>query len=355
LIVRFFEPPVAQRNGGLEAAIGLMADSLARLGVPVERKSTVRDLGSATGPEVAHFHGLWQPSFLRASAECRRSSIPYIVSPHGMLEPWAWRHKRWKKWPWFYFLERRHLDGAAQLLTTSDAEQGNLKRFLNSPKCCAIPLGMTSAAQPNYESARRSLGWNNAELVLLFLSRIHPKKGLELLLSALQSLDAPERGRLRLVIVGGGDEKYVSELKALIERKQNCLPRVDWVGEIWDDRKWQYLQGADLLCLPSYSENFGLVVLEALQVGTRVLTTDQTPWAAIPQWNGGFITTPTVEGVRIGLLRFLEIAEWSLAQRRDLAARIHSEYSWDKLSPRYVKLYDDVLATAAGRPTTTCV
>jgi glycosyltransferase involved in cell wall biosynthesis len=261
-----------------------------------------------------------------------------------MLEPWAFRQKRWKKWPWYHLFERRQLAGASALLATSEIEARNLARRFPASRCPPLPLGLTSDRGPDYASARRRLGWSESEVVLLFLSRIHPKKGLDMLLRALAGLEPGTLCNVRLAVVGGGEEDYVRELKAFAARESARLPRLDWVGEIWDDGKWSFFQGADLFCLPSHSENFGLAVLDALQVGTRVLATTETPWDFVTSLGGGRIVEPTVGAIRSALVAFLTNTEWTDAQRDTLASTIHARFSWDRVGPAYVQLYEEVAA-----------
>lgn len=346
MIVHFFEPPPAQAIGGLDLAIRSLEEFLLRAGVTVRSNTPLEELRNLSGQHVAHFHGLWQPRYVMASAVCREVGIPYVVSPHGMLEPWAWRHKRWKKWLWFHLVERRHLAGAATLLTTSDSESSNLLKVIRPRQTNALPLGLTGGKHPDYASARQALGWGASELVLLFLSRIHPKKGLDLLLAALAQLPLDALRNVRLVIVGGGDDGLVRELRAQASRDQARLPRVEWRGEIWGDARWPYFQAADLFCLPSHSENFGLAVLEALQVGTRVLTTDQTPWTELPAWSAGFVVPPAVDPIRVALAKFLAHPEWPLDRRAKLAAETHGRFAWAHVGPPYVRLYEDVLRSS---------
>src|SRR5206468_3389543 len=104
-----------------------------------------------------------------------------------------------------------------------------------------------------------------------------------------------------------------------------------------------YYQGADLFCLPSYSENFGLAVLEACQVGTRVLTTNQTPWSALGEWNAGFIVEPTVTDIQQGLLTFFSSAPWPAEHRSELAQRVRQRFGWESIGPQYLQLYKAVL------------
>jgi glycosyltransferase involved in cell wall biosynthesis len=330
--VHFLQPPPEQRAGGLDAAIAAMCAALQRAGVEVTGEPP--EPGNDT---VAHFHGLWQPRHAHLSALCAEWGLPTVVSPHGMLEPWAWRHKRWKKWPYFHAVEKHHLRRAAALLATAPSEAARLRDFVCGARVEVLPLGLTGGAQPDYARARAALGWAAEERVLLYLSRLHVKKGLELLLDALAH---PERRpRTRVVIVGGGEPAYLAQLRAYANRLHARLPIIDWVGEVWGDNKWKYFQGADLFCLPSYSENFGLAVLEALQVGTPVLTTTTTPWAVAISDDRGYIAEPTVTSIKEQLDRYFSAPPWTPADRARLSAWTWEKFHWDTLAPRYLELY----------------
>jgi glycosyltransferase involved in cell wall biosynthesis len=349
MTVYFYEPPMRQKVGGLDLAVRSLRSYLLASGVPVKSETDFgSDNGNADG-SVIHFHGLWQPQFLKASRRCRIRNIPYVVSPHGMLEPWAWKHKLWKKWPYFLLMERPHMQRAASLLATSDMEAANLRRFFPRSQCSVIPLGLPDARLPGYAAARQRRGWQSNETILLFLSRIHPKKGLEFLLNGLADMDRESRTGVRLVIVGGGEPAYITRLRALAERRASELPPIDWMGEIWGEEKWSYLQGADLFCLPSYSENFGLAVLEALQVGTRVLTTNTVPWQFLSDWKAGFIVEPSADAVRMGLKTFLGCSGWTDQQRTSLANRVRQKFGWETVGPEYLRLYQS--AIECRRPT----
>jgi glycosyltransferase involved in cell wall biosynthesis len=350
MIIDFFQPPLPQRVGGLDLATKSLMDFLVRSGITLRVEPAREMIGESGAREIVHFHGLWQRNFPRISAHCRRRGVPYIVSPHGMLEPWAWRHKWWKKWAYFHLIERRHLAQADRLLTTSAAESRNLEKFFPQSNRAVLPLGLAELRQPDYAAARRILEWSESEIVILFLSRIHPKKGLSLLLRALASFGPnPSSRPVRLVIVGGGAKSYLRKLKAFARKEHRRLPRIDWVGQIWGEGKWVYLQGADLMCLPSYSENFGFVVLESLQVGTRVITTDQTPWDSIPSSGAGWIVPPKVGALAGALAEYLAYPEWSVKQRSGLAAETGEGFSWDKIGPAYLRFYQDAVESAPPR------
>jgi glycosyltransferase involved in cell wall biosynthesis len=334
--VAFFIPPPAQRIGGLEAAIESLRTALERRGVPV-----TNDLNGAH--TVAHFHGLWQRPFARLAADCRARNIPYVVSPHGMLEPWAWRHKWWKKWPYFQLVEKGMLNGADLVVATAAAEARRLQAFLPRQRIEAVPLGLTGDARPEYENARRQLGWAPHERVLLFLSRIHVKKGLNLLLEALASMPHPEH--LRLVVVGEGAKDYVRGLHHFADKHAAELPRIDWQGAVWGYERWPYFQGADLFCLPTHSENFGLAVLEACQVGTPVLTTTGTPWADDLGNGRGYISEPSVESIRDALQIYFSRPILEASARQALSDWAWSTFNWDVLSDQYSSIYRRLLTS----------
>src|SRR5262249_265438 len=158
MTVYFFEPPMRQKVGGLDLAVRSLRSYLLASGVSVKAETDFEADDGNADDSVIHFHGLWQPQFVKPSNRCRPPTLPYVVSPHGMLEPWAWKHKRWKKWPYFLLIERRHLQRAASLLATSDLEAGNLRRFFPRSRCSVIPLGLPDSRLPDYALARQRLG-----------------------------------------------------------------------------------------------------------------------------------------------------------------------------------------------------
>lgn len=334
--IAFFTPPPEQRIGGLDAAIDALRQALNRRGI-----SVTGDLPTVTsGDTVAHFHGLWQRAHVGLARDCAARGIPCVISPHGMLEPWAWRHKWWKKWPYFHLVEKRHLMRAGAVLATAPAEAARLREFLPRQRIDTLPLGLTGDARPDFENARRQLGWRPEDRVLLFLSRIHIKKGLDLLLRALAGMALP--ADLRLVIVGDGAERYVGKIRRFCEAHADALPPIDWKGAVWGEARWPYFQSADLFCLPTHSENFGLAILEACQVGTPVLTTTETPWSEDLAGGRGFIGRPAVEDIRRLLGEYFAKPRWSVESRRALSDWACAKFDWDKLAERYVALYDSL-------------
>ena len=116
------------------------------------------------------------------------------------------------------------------------------------------------------------------------------------------------------------------------------LPRIDWLGPVWGDERFRYFQGADLFCLPTHSENFGLVVLDSLQVGTPVLTTTGTPWGSLTP-PSGYIAEPRADSLQAQLTRFFKNPTLTESQRATIAESTRAIYHWDTLGRRYESLY----------------
>jgi len=340
--IQFVELPEHLRLGGLEKAAQDLATFLCEAGMQVVRGAG-KDL-LKEGPDLVHFHGLWSPDHYRIAGLCKKQGFCTVVSPHGMLEPWAWKHRWWKKWPYFYLLEKRRLRNADALLATAPEEAINLRRFFPSAQITAIPLGIEPIESPGYASTRESLGWGPEERVFLYLSRVHPKKGLKELLEALLDLVGTVNLKVaRLVIIGEGPSEYVQLCQALAKQLRQHM-RIDWLPSQWGEGKWNYLAGADLFCLPTYSENFGIVILEAGIGGTAVFTTTGTPWKCIEEAGFGWVPEPQPETYPQVLKDFLDTPAEILRQRSPSFAKwIHERFSWPNLIHRYVDFYQSVL------------
>lgn len=333
--VRFLSPPPALQIGGIQNAIEGLRAALGARGAEVLDGADPTDRES-----LHHFHGLWNPGHSRLAGRLRNAGRPYVVSPHGMLEPWAFRNRRWKKLPYFHLVERRFLTGAASLFVTSEMEKEHLLRVVSHPRVEVLPLGCRDPRGPAYAEARRTLGWKRGDRVMVFLSRVDPKKGLHLLFEALAGLPEVARG-WRLVIVGDGPEDYGRELRRRREQLGGRLPPVEWIGPVWGDGRWPYLRGGDLFVLPTHSENFGIAVLEALHAGTPVLTTTGTPWREHGERDGIFICDPTIESIRDRMREVIPALDGDQGEsaRESLAIWAEEHFAWGNLVKQYEAAY----------------
>ena len=228
--------------------------------------------GNAAGFDFVHVHTVFSHPANVTMQVCRSAGIPYCVRPLGQLCRWSLQQRRWMKRIQLAVATRRNVNGAAFIHCTSrmEAEESAEPGFL-SP-CRVLPHGLE--LPPLIENARAllraELGLPHDRLLVVFMSRFHPKKGIELLIDGTAKLQKP----FDLVLAGTGEEVYVRELKQRA-KERGIESRVHWLGFIGGAEKWRVLQGADLFVLPSHSENFGIAVLEAVACGLPVVISDQ--------------------------------------------------------------------------------
>jgi glycosyltransferase involved in cell wall biosynthesis len=292
------------------------------------------------GADILHNHGLWLLPNRYARVAARRAGIPLVISPRGMLEPWARRRSRVKKWVAWHLFESANLRAATAFHATSVDEARSIRACGIRAPIAIIPNGVAeSMLAPTGVVPERSLvpGVGDRPYVL-FMSRLHPKKGLEMLLAAWHAL----RGELRdtRLLVAGPD---LTGYGPVIERRARELQITDSVvfhGALDGIVKSAALTHAAVFVLPSFSENFGLVVGEALAHGLPVITTTGTPWRALETHQCGWWIEPTVDAL-VGALR--EALALTGPERRGYAERARSlvreNHSWDAIGSDTATFY----------------
>lgn len=217
--------------------------------------------------DLIHVHGLWEWPGVYARRVAVANRKPLVLSPRGMIEPWSLTQRAEAKRLARILWEEANWQAAALFHATSTQEACSIREQGLSQPIAVIPNGVEAPfPTPQAASSRKRL---------LFLSRLHPKKGVEELLRAWAEV-APEHPDWDLQIVGPDEDGYGAHMQNLAGRLS--LPRVTFQGPVHGEAKWALLGGADLFILPSHSENFGNVIPEALSQGTPVLTTCGTPW-----------------------------------------------------------------------------
>ncbi len=296
--------------------------------------------------ELIHTHGLWlHPNWASASA-AHRAGKPLVISPRGMLEPWSLARSRWRKRVLWGLQERRSFARAALIHATSSAEAESVRDLAVQTPIAVIPNGIDlegEFSQKRLESIRTHfVGEEGAARTVLFLARIHPKKGLDLLLGAWSGLES-RLGSTKLLICGGGEPAHVAALKSRLEQLGD--DRVEYLGAVEGERKLELLTRAQVVVLPSLSENYGMVVAEALACRTPVITTTETPWRTIAERGCGWWVRPDVADLRKALESALGVSEQErteMGQRgRDLIEQEHSlARSAEMMEATYLWLLD---------------
>jgi len=288
--------------------------------------------------DLVHLHSvfLW-PTYFAARA-AQRAGIPYLVSPRGMLVPALIRRKsRLVKSAWIDLIERRSLAHAARLHVTAEVEGEDAKALgLKLPEIICVPNGVSFPGP--YSSLDAGPFRRIPKPYALFLSRLHKKKGLDRLISAWKWVP-----QLHLIIAGNDEENYLPELEALA-RHAGVADRLHFIGHASDEHKWALYQNAEMFVLPSYSENFGNVVAEAMAMGCPVVVTPEVGLARLVSDSGAGVVVsgdPRAFAQAVASLHRDEIRRkrFGAAGRRVAAERL----TWEGVAARMEAEYCRVL------------
>lgn len=301
---------------------------------------TLEQAMSAFGmPQLVHDNGLWWAHNHQIARFAAHHGLPRVVSTRGMLEPWARRHKRVRKSIAWQLYQKRDLLSSKALHATSDQEARNVEALIPGMLVAAIGNGLDLSGEESvaFAGAARQAATRQA----LFLGRIHPVKGLPLLLRAWHKA-APQAWRL--VLAGPDEEGHRALLEAEIARL-GLAGVVSFAGPVSGVAKAQLLGSSHLFVLPSHSESFGMVVGEALAHGLPVLTTLNVPWPQLEELGCGWRTAGTAEAIAAALGEASTCDNARLAEMgRRGRALIAEQYGWGKIADRFTALYSGLLA-----------
>jgi glycosyltransferase involved in cell wall biosynthesis len=297
--------------------------------------------------DLAHLHTNWTYPTLRAAWACRRYGIPYVLMPHGMLDPNSVQRKWLKKWLYVKMLEGPNLRKAAGLFFTHPEEERLARETVAGlPMSWIVPLAADEPPSSNRTDLSRQFFDEHLELagnrVVLFLGRLHPKKGLDLLIPAFAEV-ARRLANVRLVLIGPGEEQYIRELRILVERL-GISKLVSILPPVSGRRKWAALAAASVFALPSYQENFAITAVEAMSVGTPILLSHRVNiWREIENFNAGMITLLDTSMIADNLSRIIENEDYasSIGSNGKMLAR--DSYNWDRTTSVVEAAYRTIL------------
>jgi glycosyltransferase involved in cell wall biosynthesis len=273
-------------------------------------------------------HGLWQFHGPAVRWATRRVGIPYFVFPHGMLGPWFRRNypfKHVKKALYWWVAEYPVLRDAAGIFYTCQDELEHSTQSFGKFNNHGFVLGFGTAraggeCSPGPEPFLSAFPSLRGRRILLFLGRIHVVKGCDLLIRAFSRI-APRDPNLHLVMAGPADEGLLAKLRAMAAAL-GLETRISWTGMLENTLKWSALRAAEVVCLPSHHENFGVTIAEALSCGTPAVLSDKVGiWREVLGAGAGWVDEDTVEGVTRGLARWLDTSPSEMRQMRSLAVR----------------------------------
>jgi glycosyltransferase involved in cell wall biosynthesis len=311
--------------------------------------------------DLVHIHAVFNHSCIAAARACRERRVPYVVRPLGTLDPWSMNQKGLRKKIFWHGGIKTMLTRAAAIHYTTQGEQQAVESSLGLNHGVVIPLGVDLSSRPE-SAAFQETAANEAKLAerfpelrerpyVLVLSRLHPKKALEVLLEAFLSLiKRPEFREWRLVLAGEGPAEYVTSLKTMVA-KHEATDFVVFPGWLDGEEKAAALRDAQLLALPSHHENFGLCVMESMAYGTPVLVSPQVNLAPeIETARAGWIAAVAKESLEAALAEALG-SDAERARRGAAGLELANNFAWPVVATKLADLYASLLETAA--PTTT--
>jgi glycosyltransferase involved in cell wall biosynthesis len=292
--------------------------------------------------DLVHVHALFSYPSTIAMAIARLQNLPYIVSPHGLLCEWSLQQSTRKKQIYLRLIEQTNLNDCRGIHFTSEQEQQEVSKLRLGVPSFVLPLGLSLPQQiPDArDKLRQRFNIPVDEPIILFLSRLHPKKGLDLLISALSQLT---HHRFTFILAGSGNPDYEAHIKSLL-LSHGLSDRTRVAGFVEGESKSLLMQGADLFVLTSYSENFGVAVLEALAAGIPVLITPGVALASmVEQHKLGYVPQQDVSAIANALDNFMNSPQ--LAKQMGDRARqfVLEKYTWDKIAGQMIDSYRKIL------------
>lgn len=296
-------------------------------------------------PDVFHGHGIWDLTIHQMASFARKNRIPYVVSVRGMLEPWSMQQSKLKKKIALLLYQKRDLSSANCLHATAESELASIRELGYTNPVAVIPNGIEIESFP----IRKSLYKKKAKRTILFLSRIHHKKGIEILIEAWSRLSDNIKNDWKVEIVGNGSPDYIDTLRRLIVSK-GLQEEIMILGPKFGREKVIAYQQADLFVLPTYSENFGVVIAEALACGIPVITTKGAPWKDLEEYNAGEWIDIGVEPLCSSLSNLMTKSSIELVEMgKNGRTLVEQKYSIDSVAGKFFELYR-WLDNKSGRP-----
>lgn len=297
--------------------------------------------------DVVHFHGVWEVCFSIAAIYARRNKIPYFVSTHGMLDRWSMQQSRAKKFMSLTMLGTKNfLLHATSIVVGSNSEINNCALEIHKNKFAIIPNGV-SPSEIDINKINYNLGFverfphiTSWKTKVLFYSRIHPKKGIDILVEAFQQ--CAQNKNIGLLIVGiKQDIEYEKKLRSIIANSsvsEQIILTTDFTGEI----ARSVFHYCDIFVLPSHQEGFSMSVIEAMSLQKPILVTDKCNMDQVAiSWNCGLVVTDDVTGIRHGLTRLMNMGE---NERQELGRNgretVREHFSWESIANKLIKLYN---------------
>ena len=286
--------------------------------------------------ELIQIQSVWEMPYHKVILEARKQNIPYIVTPRGMLEPWSLSQKKWKKKLAWWLYQRNDVQKSACVFTTAKMEAEHVCKLGITTRKAVIPNGIETDAYPCKSSVE------GVKKQVLFLSRVHVKKGIELLFEAWKRLHT-DYVDWQLLVIGNGEAEYIHSLENRVE-SLGLKDSIKILPPVFGEAKIKVYQESALFCLPSFSENFGMVIAEAMSCGTPVITTTNCPWEILNETDTGWCVDLSVENLEHALRKAMGMDANALYDMGQRASKlIYDNFDYRSVTRKTLSLYEWLL------------
>ena len=294
--------------------------------------------------DLVHINTVFSYPVIPTFIACKLNNIPYLRAPRGMLEPWALSYKAWKKKIYYFLIEKPMLQQANTIQALVDSEAKNIRNLEIKSPIVIIPNGIhrhdfEHQTDPNifYQQYPQTRNKN----LILFLGRIDPKKGLDLLASALGKVHH-QFPQTHLIIAGPDTINYSSQIKRFF-LQEKCLEATTFTGMLTGSLKKSALAAADLYVNPSYSEGFSMSVLEGMASGLPCIITKGCNFPEAAEAKVAHVVNIDTKSITNALINCLQNPQQAQAMGMQARQFIFDNYTWDIAAQKLVKVYQQIL------------
>jgi glycosyltransferase involved in cell wall biosynthesis len=296
--------------------------------------------------DVTYIVAVWNYPAIVAPHYCRKYKKPYIIAPRGALYPYSANKKFWKKWPYYHLIIKKGLKGATAIHYTTKDEQDQVHRFLGFKSTgLIVPNGIDISEfsdLPDTGRLRSRYPYLKGKKVILFLGRIHSIKGLDILVKAYATL-RKDRNNVHLLIVGNDEGGYQKKVLDLIKKEQ-IQGEVTFTGMLTGKEKLEAYVGSDMFVLASYSENFGLSVIEAMACNLPVLISDKVGiHEDIARARAGIVINTDPKQLAKVMLHLLDNTDICKEMGNNGRRLVQEEFTWDKVADHMIAAFNQIV------------